>query len=138
MSGSLSLLLAMTFMAVFMVSIAVLLLGPRHQLQKRLHHHLEQMGGDQPMHQVLRRRYVEQLPPWLQKVEQHPLLAGLDLLLLQAGKGNRALELMGICLAIALLSITVLLMLDVGWPLVMVLSLSRCWTNCCWCGVLAC
>lgn len=123
MSGSLSLLLAMTFMAVFMVSIAVLLLGPRHQLQKRLHYHLEQMGGDQPVHQVLRRRYVEQLPPWLQKVEQNPLVAELDLLLLQAGKGNRALELMGICLAIALISLTALLMLGIGWPLVLVLSL---------------
>ncbi|WP_419534920.1 type II secretion system F family protein [Endozoicomonas sp.] len=122
MSDSLSLLLAMTFMAVFMVSIGILLLGPRHRIQRRLHHYLEMVGGDQPVHQALRKRYVDQLHPWLQRIEHFHFVAELDLLTLQAGKGNRALELLVSCLAMLLISGVVLISLDVYWVLALVSS----------------
>lgn len=122
MTESFSLLLVVTFLAIFMISIGVLLLGPRHQLQKRLRRHLDQAGGSHPVHQVLRRRYVEQLPPWLQKVEALPVVVALDLLTLQAGKSNSALSLIVLCLGILLFTLVVMLAGQFHWSLVLVVS----------------
>ena len=115
MSDTFSLLLAVIFLMIFLVSVVITLLSQRHRLQKRLHRHLDQLNGEQPVHQMLRKRYVEQLPPWLQRLEQLPFMVGLDLLTLQAGKSTRALVVVVCSLGLLFLGMVATQWLEIPW-----------------------
>lgn len=105
MSNSLSLLLAMTFITVFITCIGLFLLRPQYRMQQRLKQHLKEVSGGKAVQQLLRKRYVDQLPPWLQKLELTSFFESIDLLTLQAGHGNRAIPLLIVCTVLFISSI---------------------------------